>query len=175
MKIEVNFSKRNTVLGFVVGLIIAGLIIGYAYAGTGGVGHDINNVGCGSGYSTSCDANSDGMIDNAASVPWSGVTGKPAGFADNTDDGDCILYTNVHSQVCPAGKYVMKYSFRGSTDCLSFVNYQCSIPYITQPGNCPTISDIFNNISFGYQVGTTSKSCRATDAYPTYKGDVLCC
>lgn len=47
MKLEVNINKKTSILGFIFGLLVAGLIVGYAYAGAGGVGHDLTEIGPG--------------------------------------------------------------------------------------------------------------------------------
>ncbi len=51
-------------------VLLFSLFIGIAavsagHVGTGGVGHELNQVGCGNSYASNCDSNSNGRIDNA--------------------------------------------------------------------------------------------------------------
>src|SRR3989338_11485675 len=68
MLISFNVRKRHIYAFLVLVALFAGITTIAAFADTSGVGHRLDQLGCGSSYATDCDSNSNGVIDNADKV-----------------------------------------------------------------------------------------------------------
>ncbi len=75
--VTIEIEKTHLCFFLVALVVVVG--VGLAVAAVPDPGHPMSDI-------EGLDTNGDGVPDSANSVPWSGITGMPAGFADGTDN-----------------------------------------------------------------------------------------
>jgi len=82
----INFEKKHFwVLSILAVIIGVGFVIAAINPSTDAY-HILQKIAKTESDLTSVDANDDGIIDNSNHVPWTGISGIPAGFADGVDN-----------------------------------------------------------------------------------------
>jgi len=118
--VTIKLSNKAVYTFIAVCIFLACVGVSYAWAPSG-TGHNLNEMNCGSGYSSSCDGNSDGKVDSAylavesvSQVESSELYRKSAGWSMGWVEPDLVLPAG--SSVSSLKKPLKLYKPAGTTN-----------------------------------------------------------